>query len=483
MTSLSPIAAGTHLGPVYTKAARGQYNPVESKTSSRTDSVFQDVTSKQKLQFNDFTHPNPIPQDKVPEPKVAIREYRKMMREHVERRILFSFQQLIVTHKTKLHFESVGALDQGASAQALKIEGSSADYVKRNAAHSCGNPCLIAYDKEEWENRETKKPEGFVFLKDTDYYKSANATMNMPRWMNEADREIEEKTQHSKLREIGLEIINRNSQGELTPDEGVLEYLEASLNEVEAAKQRLEKANKDPEVQEVLTYYEKYLTKIKDYIESDPLFLQNFLNIKMDEKSSKRVILKMRYAAIRNCQIDQAVLIQKVEALKESVLKNLKAPKKPNHFEAAFEAAFIERTPQSDRARVEKLLNFSPSNYEAQFTGATLTQYTNLKNKISKLDKELDPAIKELTEKMGELRSKEITNRSKIVKELRQMKKWSQRRLSRETLKLFPNAVASQPTICRIEREGKLVTAPIAIEFSEVFGVDPGLFMPQFFYE
>jgi hypothetical protein len=131
-----------------------------------------------------------------------------MIKEHVERRILFFFQQMIVCHQTKLHFESVGAQDQGKSADAIvvSIENQSIKYAVRQAAHSSGNPCIVAYDSAQWQLHQRgiiPKPQGYVFLKDTDYYRTVNATMNMPSWINDADREIDEKTVHSLLRSKG----------------------------------------------------------------------------------------------------------------------------------------------------------------------------------------------------------------------------------------------------------------------------------------
>jgi len=63
------------------------------------------------------------------------------------------------------------------------------------------------------------------------------------------------------------------------------------------------------------------------------------------------------------------------------------------------------------------------------------------------------------------------------------MKAWQQWRLGNEIAALFPYAAASQSTISRIENRIKLVTPPIAKELSTVFRIDPGLFMPHFFYD
>lgn len=508
MPEFTPVVAGLAIGPIYVKQDREHYAPEVGETCSLTDRVFQDKSSQQKLHFEqhpwqpqnvrltDYMYPSSLPVQASPDPKTVIREYRKMIREHVERRILFFFQQMIVCHQTKLHFVSVGAQDQGKSAEAIvvTVQGHPQKYAVRQAAHSSGNPCLIAYDNTQWQMYQAgmiTKPEGFVFLKDTDYYRTVNATMNMPKWINDADREIDEKTVNSLLRSKGEGIINRDSQGLVTPDQGMAEYIQEAINEVRAARHRLAQAAKDPEVQEVLAYYEKYLLKFQQIIGTDPTFLENFLNLKMgnatQDERSKRVVLQMRYASIRNCQINQSTLIQKIEALSQAILAQLKAVnanRKPDNFDAAFRVALVEHARSDEnRKRLEKLLNFSAINFEAQLQGGTRTKYSNTKAAISAYTAQIDFLVRDILEDMRKLRTLEVNERAQTVKELRGMKNWTQKRLGHEIKQVFPFAAVSQSTISRIENKGKLVTEQMAVEFSRVFGVDPGLFMPHFYYE
>lgn len=507
MSNLNAIQANLQLGPIYLKKEREQYAPVLSETCSLTDRIFQDASSQQKLNFQvhpwlqpterltDYVYTNPYPVKALLKTKSCIREYRGMIREHIERRILFFFQQMIVCHQTKLHFESVGALHQGASASAItmNVKGRQKKYAVRQAAHSCGNPCLVAYDNAQWQQYQKgiiAKPQGFVFLEGTDFYRINNSTMNMPKWINDADREIDEKTTYSKLRAKGEAIINRDSQGLVTPDEGMIEYIQAALDEVDAAQLRLSKLEKDSEVQEVLTYYKKYLKKIQRTVEEDPLFLEKFLNLKLGDatqnEKSKRLILQMRYAAIRNCQINQAALIQKIEGLRQKVLTQLTKEnrnRKPDNFDAAFRAVLIEHAQTNeDRQRLEKLLNFSPFNFEAQLQKAPKKKYFNTKTSVATHSVQINLIAKEILEDMNKLRTREMVERGQTIKELRWMKNWTQKELGEEIKLAFPLAAASQSTISRIENKKKLVTQQIATEFSKVFGVDPGLFMPHFYY-
>lgn len=493
MAISSSVAVGPSIGPVYIKKEkRDQYAQVLSETCSLTDRVFKDSSSKQILQFNESVHKNPLNTNALPSYVQLAKEYKGMIREHIERRVLFFFQQLIVCYQTKLHFESVGAQDQAASASSIfvKIKGEQQKLTVRNAAHSSTSPCLVAYDKQEWQQYKAglkAKPQGFVFLKGTDYYRTANATMNMPRMINEADREIDEKTSDSLLRDKSEAIINKVAQGELTPDEGLTCFLEDAIFAVEDAQERLANKDKDPDVQEVLKYYLKYLNKCLSVIESDPAFLGNFLNIKIDssehDDAARRIILNIRYNAIRNVQIEQSKLIQKVEALKKEIFDGLDGTKKPDNFDAAFRTKMIEAARTDlDRQRLKKLLNFSPDNFKAQLNKSISTKFTKTLDLLTPHTDRIKFVVQDILQDMRLLRTQEQYDRAKILKDLRYMKQWAQKELGAAVKSLFANAAASQPTISRIESRQKLVTPQIAKEFSEVFKVDPGLFMPHFFY-
>lgn len=507
MSSFSPVEARLAIGPVYDSnkpQPRGKYAHVQSETCSLADRVFQGKKSQQKLNPQmvpgtkpiGYVYPNPSPVPVLPRPEVVIAAYGDMIEEHVQRRIFFFFQQLLCCNQTKLHFESAAAQDQGESGKVLQmnLNGVTQEYVMRQAAHSSGNPCVIAYDSSSWERYkadEIPKPKGFVYLKGTDYYRTMNATMEMPKWINDADREIDEKTKASLLREKGEAILNRVSQGVITPDEGVIEYVQEALYEVRSAQIRLKESGKNPAVEEVLFYYENYLLQIQYQMRSDPLFLEKLLDIKLgsatQNEKSKRVILQIRYAAIRNCQVNQSGLIQKIESLKQSTLEQVKAAnhnQQLDNFDAAFKTVLVNcPTTDQDRKRVEKLLTFSPFNVEAQMQAGAKKKYDNTKAVISTHEVEIQPVVEEICQDMKKLRIQEKDERGQIVRELRHMKQWSQRKLAEEVKHRFPQAASSHSTISRIENQTKLVTKEIAREFSRVFEVDPTLFIPRFYYE
>ncbi len=496
MSNLSKINADPKIGPLYVKplkkGSRVQYAPEHGETCSLTDRIFQDNSSLQRLNKKDYIYKNPHKTKKLPDTLSITKKYSEMIEEHIERRVLFFFQQLIVCYQTKLHFESIGAQVQGKSASniSMKVKDHLKKHAVRNAAHSSGNPCLIAYNKAKWEKyqqEKTSKPNGFIFLKDTDYYRTCNATMNMPKWINEADREIDEKKKDSLLRKKGEKLINQSAQGLISPDKGIVKYIQKALKEIQKAQQRLE--SKNPEIKKVLNYYAKNLKHIQTQIKTQSSFLENFLNLKMgvhlQNKRSKHVILQIRYAAIRNCQINQSALIQKITNLQKKILAKIKKEngnRQPNYFCAAFKTVFIEQAKTNkNRQRLEKLLNFSYFNFEKQIQSQTGI-YNKTKGLIAVYSAKINSVAKQIIKEMRILREKEKLDRSKTLKKLRTMQNWSQKQLGMKINQLFPNVAASQSTISRIENQKKLVSEKIAMGLSQVFKIDLGLFMPYFYY-
>lgn len=538
MSDLAPVVAGSTIGPLFRyKERRKHYSHELAETCSLTDRVFQDKSLPTKPDFLDFRFPNPFVVSATPSleegssylPQISknplvvypvIEEYRDMIREHIERKILFFFLQLIVCYQTKLHFEMAGAQDQAKSADSIlfEVNGKQGVLAARQATHSSTAPCLIAYDKTQWETYQEGQgqfPQGFTFLKGTDYYRTVNATMNMPRWVNDADREIDEKTTDSLLRRKALALLNCAAQGDITPDEGIINFIREALNEVQAAQERLYKQNKDPAVQKVLSLYEEYFIRFQQEIEKDPSFLEKFLNITFDPVTTdgiaQRVILQIRYGAIRDNHIAQARLAQKVAAVSKEVLASISLAfcslnslkyklllkilldrdipdKKPNYFDGAFKTLLVgQACTLQDRHRLSKLLNFSSTDFESQLnTQRKKTQFTRIITALSVpiYLKKIKALAQDILQDMHFLRTQEKYKRAQVIRDLRIMKGWSRRELSKKMKAIFPGTAASQwEGIFLIENQQWCVTSQMAKEFSQIFRVDPGLFIPHFFYE
>ena len=57
--------------------------------------------------------------------------------------------------------------------------------------------------------------------------------MNMPIWINNADSAIDGNGKtDNKLRSKGNAILNRNAQGLITPEQGIIEYIRDAFMEI-----------------------------------------------------------------------------------------------------------------------------------------------------------------------------------------------------------------------------------------------------------
>ena len=96
------IITASQTGPRFVRTDRDKYTPELNQTCLLTDLVFQDKNTTKNMV--DSCQKNPLPSK--PLSAVILNKYDGMIQQHIERRILFFFQQLIMTYQTKLRFES-----------------------------------------------------------------------------------------------------------------------------------------------------------------------------------------------------------------------------------------------------------------------------------------------------------------------------------------------------------------------------------------
>lgn len=477
MTPLT-LQSSSALGPIYEKPqSRTQYKHQENETCSRTDDVFQEEKIReQKVRFADPRYPVNSGVEGTLTKREITTLYDEMIGEHVERRISFFFQQQIVCYRTGLYFKNEGAQNQGQSTTAIGV-------LKRHASHSSGLPCLIAYDRKEWERFQQslcEEPAGHVFLKDSDYYRTQNATMSLPAWVNHTDSKIDRT-----LRAFGEEIVNQAAKGEITPENGVNAYLEKML---EIVHQCLKDAKDERIV--VLEAYKKHLKEIQGNIANDPEFFDRLLDLHINNTAQpelKKEILGLRYLSIRQCHVDQAELMQKVNAVKDEIFEQVKENNndtQPPYLEPAFKDILIRKAEtKADKDRLRKLFNFPQENYRAQLARGEETKYDNTREKLACHGRKILQLTQRILCEMRSLRSKEETRRSRILRSLRVASEMSQAELGQELKARFPDHASSQSTISRIETSWGVFSLERAMQFGSIFGVDPGLFMTRFFYE
>lgn len=511
--SIPPVSRDQFVGPAQPpKAPRGQYSHCWNETASLQDRVFRNA-SKPVWESSDSRHLGaPIDPRKViiihgvilPPLTELVGPYREMIADHVHQRVSFFFQQLIACYCTKLHFEQNEALDQAETADSLKAmaEQGEVKVCTRNAAHSATLPCLIAYDDAAWKayaqaQRTLPCPNGFVFLKGSDYYRLSNTTMEVPDFVNKADIKIDGSARNSLLRSQCIELLNRASQGEVTPEEGLKTFMNLAIAQVKSSN----RPDTSPAIARTLDCYHDDLSKIKTVVETDPTIFDRMLDVRVDvadaAAAARKTIYQIRHRAIRDVHFAQAQLIDQVQKIKKEVLRLIARGRriqpedfrKPDYFEEAFRVVFIDQaqTPE-DRVRLLKLFN-APSGVPG-FRPLEECQVTRF-NKTSALIQPHIDKIKFVAQTvcmdMRHLRTQEADLRGSVTRELRGLRSWRQVDLSREIQKLFPSIPSSQSTISRIENpnglNGKLVNPALAAQLAGVFRVDPGLFMPHFFYE
>jgi DNA-binding XRE family transcriptional regulator len=414
----------------------------------------------------------------LPSLEELIEKYRDLICEHVSRRIAFFFQQLICCFQTKLHFEIGHVVSQGSSAKKVILTDQNLASLEfeRNAAHSSTLPCLLAYDLEEWKLHQAKKiklPKGCIFLKGTDSYRLWNSTINMPRWVNMVDLQIDGTSRDQKLRYKTLQLINAAAQGEIDPEEGLELFIQLCIDQVKLSY----KAVTQLMYRKILNLYKYELESTQvSFNHNRSIWLEALLSIRILDEPSRKIIYQIRYQAVRDAQLGQAELMRKIDLVKHKILSSYK--KKPSYFEAAFRSLLIAETyTQRNRQRLEKMYNFSYFDFKARLSSTKLNIFDNTKIKLAeKYRPQIIALSAEIIHDMQELRKKEALQRSQTTKLLRHAKKWTQKQLAQELS-------VSQSTISRMENCHKLITLPIAEKLSLIFHVDAGLLMPHFFYD
>jgi hypothetical protein len=282
------------------------------------------------------------------------------------------------------------AQDQGDSPDKVSLVDLDKQSIEfqRNAAHSSTLPCLIAYDPTEWAAYQAKKipePTGFVFLKGTDAYRLWNSTLNMPRWVNNADISIDGTTKNVQLRVQALALLNRAAQGEVTPDQALETFIDLCLRQIEASLKAVKLKGKREE-ERVLHSYREVLEEMQEELTTEgEKRLEDLLNITLDPEATdatcRAIIYKIRYRAIRDSQLGQAELIHKINQVRKAILGH---KTKPLYFEGVFRTLLIEQArTKEDRQRLEKLYNFSPHDYQLRITASRQSRLAKTKQELT----------------------------------------------------------------------------------------------------
>lgn len=200
--------------------------------------------------------------DQLKDWKFILNKSKDAIEQHFEKRVSQLFMQAVLCYHTDYSFREGHTIHQGLEAHHLGD-------IKFNAAHHATVPCLYALSKS------TKQE--VVFLYRSGFYDESNATIDIIKQVNEADRAIDEKTKTSLLRRTVVALLNKASEAKLTPPEVIRKFIESSINEIDKAIQK-----ETEEVIDVLKLYRKQAENLINYVD-DPENIDRWLNLNMDD--------------------------------------------------------------------------------------------------------------------------------------------------------------------------------------------------------
>ncbi|CCB86356.1 putative uncharacterized protein [Parachlamydia acanthamoebae UV-7] len=318
------------------------------------------------------------------------------IQQHFHKRISLIFLQAVVCYGTNLKFREGHTIHQGFNAEGMFG-------ISFQAAHSATLPCLYA---KEGKGKET------IFLYRSGYYDESNATIDLEKAINDADRAIDEKYRESLLRNHSINLLNSASKRELTPEKVVRYFLPAMQEVIEDVLSR----EKDAAVKGVLEFYRDEGASLAHYVfqqENIDLWLNlNLEGIPEQEKKSLRPHLyELRYQMIQADQKAQSMINSKIE----DTFKFLKKGTKTRFFESFFFHGLFEKCDDSMRIMLSKLLNISNFHLDqaTREVKVNMAIHNSLKEQaisISKLSKKVHKAInspmKEREERIEKLKTR-----------------------------------------------------------------------------
>jgi hypothetical protein len=290
----------------------------------------------------------------------------EMIPQHFDRRVQFFFEQAICCYKTDLTFFMGEALTQAQSPKALKVEDNK---IQRNAAHSSTLPTLFT---KEGESR-------YVFLEGTHAYSLWNATMNMPRYVNEADMLLDGKGSEDKLRLKTLALLNRTATGELTPDAALPLFLKHCADEIAIALEKAKGRQKET--------LQKYQTLCKEAPKNDQL-VNLFLG------KHKKKTRETLYTKIQKFHLEEFRILQEIDGLRKKILGRRK--RQPHDFESFFFQSLLTSTEES--AILRRFLHLPPNLTPSKVYKKTVELLEKWKPEIKTVADSIIPKIKALEE-------------------------------------------------------------------------------------
>lgn len=166
------------------------------------------------------------------------------IKNHAEYRLQVFFQQLLIVYRTKFVFQECGTAEAQVGGKGIASDR------KYAAAHSSTLTCL--------RFNETKN-KIVSFINGAFFHKTWNATVLLPRPVNEVDSDLDWRTKDANgitFRSQCIDILNKVSEGTYTPRKGFVKFIRQALTDLK----RLKANNEDPQRLFVIKMY-KYMFK------------------------------------------------------------------------------------------------------------------------------------------------------------------------------------------------------------------------------
>lgn len=329
---------------------------------------------------------SPEKQKDLLNPAFLLQQSRASIEQHVEKRFSLLFTQAVVCYKTKHEFKEGHTCHQGLNATTLQAK---TEYeVEFQAAHSGTLPNLHASSKGGAE---------VVYLYRSGFYDESQATIDVIKAVNDADRAIDEKYNTSLLRTKTVKLLNKASTGELTPQEVAQQFIHDFIDEVNTALKR----EKSEQVRAVLRLYRQKAHTLIDYIQQPEAF-DRWLNLDMEDPLLAELTGRLDQAEKEGESDREALMLlisKKISDLSAEILQErhqVRNESVPFHFTDLYHIEVLKQFKYEDLAVVEEALGVeldTLSQKEREKIGAASKELQHNAEKIDHLAQSLLPLI------------------------------------------------------------------------------------------
>jgi len=206
------------------------------------------------------------------------------IRGHCETRFQILYSQLLLIAGSGLVFEMRGALDQAT-------RGGYIEAYDTQEAHSALISTLICHFPDDRHNK-------FLFGNKGYFFNSWNTTTTLPTDCNKVDSFLEKTTVDGlSLRDAIINVYNKVSKNEKTPDDAfkeILTYFVLALDKADENFQKQDKRQKYPQALPTIGFYRKVAKSYQWLIEDNALSTHPYFRETATNEVRKRFLADMK---------------------------------------------------------------------------------------------------------------------------------------------------------------------------------------------